>query len=111
MSTGIEKASIVGTAATLASLIFPVIPQIGPLLIRFLVVLAIGSLATFVIVNSQSTALMEILREYAHFAMSIARRIFRLFCQGIHFLAIALAKLDCLLSNLNSKSSRGDRTL
>ncbi len=111
MSTGTEKAGIVGTAATLASLIFPVIPQIGPLPIRLLICLAIGSVATFAIVNSQSTALTNILSEYAHFVMSIARRIFRLFCQGIHFLAIGLANLDCFLSKLNSKSSRGDRAL
>jgi len=109
MSTGSEKAGVVGTAATLASLIFPVIPQIGPLPIRLLICLAIGSVVTFAIGNSQSTALTNILSEYGNFAKAIARRIFRLFCQGIHFLAIGLAKLDCLLSNLNSKSSRGDR--
>jgi hypothetical protein len=73
----------------------------------------LGRLAVFnsAIVHSQSTALMEILREYAHFAMSIARRIFRLFCQGTHLLAIALAKLDYFLFKLNSNKSRGDRAL
>jgi len=106
-----EKASIVGTAATLASLIFPVIPQIAPLPIRFLICLGIGGLVTFAIVSSQSTALMGILNEYAYMLMSIARRVCWLFGQIVHFLAIALDKLDRSLSKMNSKklNGRGDR--
>ena len=103
MSTGIEKTSIVGTAATIASLIYSVIPQIVPLPIRLLIALGIGGLTTFAILASQSTELKAILNESAYILISIARRIPWLFCQIVHFLAIALNKFDRALHKLNDR--------
>lgn len=101
MSTGIEKASVVGTAATLAALVFPVLPQAGPLLVHFTICLGIGSLLTFLIVTPQSPEVTIILIKFVDTLTAMARGVWWGFCQIVHFLAITLDKLDRVLHKLN----------
>lgn len=96
MSNEINKLSLVGTDATLAALVFPVVPQIGPLWVHFSCCMGIGSLITFLIVKP--SGLTNFLIQSADTLTPIAQGVWWGFRQMVHWLAIILKNLDSTLN-------------
>lgn len=90
MLNGMEKANLVGTTATIAALVFPVVPPVGPAVVHFIFCLGIGSLITFFTVSQQPPRVA-------------IQKVWWRFCLMVHFLAVGLNQLDRALY----KSSKG----
>jgi hypothetical protein len=94
MLNGMEKANLVGTAATIAALVFPVVPPVGSVVVHFIFCLGIGSLITFFTVTQQPPR-VAIQKVWWRFCQMVH--------QIIHLLAVGLNHLDRALY----KSSKG----
>lgn len=88
MLNEMEKVNLVATTATLAALVFPVLPQMGSVLVHLSLCLGMGGLITFMLVAPQPTRVA-------------IRKAWWGFCDIVHLLAVGFDKLDRVLCKFN----------